>query len=70
MPTRSKSSEEEKNQEIKYKECNKKDYSNKRKEKHDRNEKAFLGTVNTESFEVWDKLPQIQRTEEALGKLC
>ena len=42
----------------------------KRKEKHGRNEKAFLGTVNTESFEVSEKLPQIQRTEEVLGKFC
>ena len=40
----------------------------KKKEKRGGNEKAFLGTVNTESFEVWDQLPWIQRTEEAIGK--
>ena len=28
-----------------------------KKEKRGGNEKAFLGTVNTESFEVWDQLP-------------
>ena len=42
----------------------------KRKEKCSKNAKAFLETVDTESFEVRDRLPWIQRTEEVLGKFC
>ena len=32
--------------------------------------KLFLENINTELFEVWDRLPWIQGTEEVLGKFC